>query len=112
MSASRISKHDPERTRVSEREEEIRRPVGQLQRNDGEIPRLVALVEEGYRSYAENVHRLNVVDGLIAKRHVREQQLEGEEGGYESAQDEDESEQEEYDDEQSVTVKLGHLRIH
>jgi hypothetical protein len=99
-------------------EEEIRRHVEQLQRKDGEFARLVAQVEEGQRSYAENMHRLNVVNGLIAKRRAREQEFEdeqedyeSEQEDYESEQDEDESEQE-YDDEQSIRVKLGHLRIH
>jgi hypothetical protein len=76
-----------------------------LQREDGKIPRLVAQVEEWQRSYAENVHRLNILS-------AREQELEGEEEDYESAQDEDESKQEEYNDEQSIAVKLGYLRIH
>jgi hypothetical protein len=77
----------------------------QLRRKDGEFARVAAQVEEGQRSYAENVHRLNVVNGLIAKRRAREQELDSEEEDYES-------EQEEYDDEQSIRVKLGHLRIH
>ena len=64
---------------------------GGLHREDGKIPRLVAQVEEKQRSYAENVHRLNIVS-------AREQELEVEEEDYESAQDEDESEQVEYDD--------------
>ena len=84
----------------------------QLRRKDGEFARVAAQVEEGQRSYAENVHRLNVVNGLIAKRRAREQELDSEEEDYESEQDDDESEQEEYDDEQSIRVKLGHLRIH
>ena len=53
----------------------------------------MAQVEEGKRSYAENVHRLDVVNCLIAKRRTREQGLEFEfEDDYESEQDEQESE--------------------
>jgi hypothetical protein len=86
-------------------EEEIRRHVEGLQRDDGEFVRLVEQVEEGKRSYAENVHRLNVVSGLIAKRQAREQEFED----HESDQ---ESEEEEHEVEQCVRVKLGQLRIH
>ena len=92
--------------------EEVRRHKEQLQRKDGEFATVAARVEEGQRSYAENVHRLNVVNGLIAKRRAREQELDSEEEDYESEQDNDESEQEEYDDEQSIRLKLGYLKIH
>lgn len=70
---------------------------------DVEMARLAAQVEEGQRSYAENVHRLDVVNGLIAKRAAWEQELEfeGEEECYESEQDE-----------HSIRTKLDHLRIH
>jgi hypothetical protein len=62
----------------------------QREEKDAELARLAAQVEEGQRSYAENVHRLDVVNGLIAKRRAREQDLEfeGEEDDYESEQDE------------------------
>ena len=92
-------------------EEEILRHVEGLQRRDGEFARLVAQVEEGQHSYAENVHRLNVVNDLIAKRCAREQEFDGEED-YESKEDEEGSEQDAYEGEQSIRVKLGHLRIH
>jgi flagellar biosynthesis chaperone FliJ len=71
-------------------EEEIQRHMEglatQREEKNGELARLAAQVEEGQRSYAENVHRLDVVNGLIAKRHARERELEfgGEEEGYES----------------------------
>jgi hypothetical protein len=61
----------------------------------------VAQVEEGQHSYTENVHRLDVVNGLIVKRHAREQELEDEQKDYESKEDEDDSEEEEYEDEKS-----------
>ena len=103
MSASRISKHDPVHACILEREEEIRRHVGA---STGKMARFRDWWHRSRKSNAaENVHRLNIVS-------AREQELEVEEEDYESAQDEDESEQEEYDDEQSITVKLGHLRIH
>ncbi|KAF8487708.1 hypothetical protein F5888DRAFT_1710504 [Russula emetica] len=68
-------------------EEEIQRHMEglatQREEKDRELARLAAQVEEGQRSYAENVHRLYVVNGLIAKRRAREQELEfeGEEEG-------------------------------
>ena len=71
-------------------EEEIQRHMEglatQREEKDAELARLAAQVEEGQRGYAENVHRLDVVNGLIAKRSAREQELEfeGEEEGYES----------------------------
>ena len=90
-----------------------------LRWKDGEFASLVAQVEEGQRSYAENVHCLDVVNGLIAKRRAREQEFEGEQEDYESEQDDDESEQddneserEEHEGEQSIRVKLDYLRIH
>ena len=70
---------------------------------DGEMARLAAQVEEGKRSYAENVHRLDVVNGLIAKRRAWEQELE-----FESDEENNESEQ----DERIIRTKLGHLGIH
>lgn len=88
-------------------EEEIQRHVDglatQREEKDGEMAKLAAQVEEGKRSYTENVHRLDVVNGLIAKRRAWEQELEfeGEEEGHESEQDE-----------HSIRAKLGHLRIH
>ncbi|KAF8464792.1 hypothetical protein DFH94DRAFT_848780 [Russula ochroleuca] len=107
-------------------EEEIRQHVEGLQRKDGELASLVAQVEEGQRSYAENVHRLNVVNGLIAKRRRLEEEFEGEQEDYESNQDDNESEQdeddseqddsesdrEEHEGEQSIRMKLDYLRIH
>lgn len=93
-------------------EEEIRRHLAELQRKDGEFTRLVAQVEERQHSYAENVHRLNVVNDLIAKRRAREQEFEGEQDDYENDEDEDDSEKEAYEGEQSIRMKLGHLRIH
>jgi len=71
-------------------EEEIQRHMEglatQREEKDAELARLAAQVEEGQRGYAENVHRLDVVNGLIARRSAREQELEfeGEEEGYES----------------------------
>jgi hypothetical protein len=82
-----------------------------LQRKDGEFASLVAQVEEGQRGYAENVHRLDVVNGLIAKRRAREQVFEGEED-FESEQDDNNSEREEHEGEQSIRVKVDYLRIH
>jgi hypothetical protein len=66
--------------------------AAQREEKDGEMARLLAArVEEGRRSYAENVHCLDVVNGLIAKRSAWEQELEfegcDEEGGYESEKD-------------------------
>lgn len=77
-------------------------PATQREEKDGEMARLAAQVEEGQRSYAENVHCLDVVNDLIAKRSVWEQELEfeGEEEGCESEQDE-----------RSIRTKLDHLRI-
>ena len=78
-------------------EEEVQRHMEELatqrEENSGELARLAEQVEEGQGSYAENLHRLDVVNGLIAKRHAREQELEleGEEEGYDE-QDEYESE--------------------
>lgn len=75
-------------------EEEIQRHMEglatQREEKDAELARLAAQVEEGRHSYAENVHRLDVVNSLIAKRRAREQELEfeGEEDDYESEQDE------------------------
>jgi hypothetical protein len=75
-------------------EEEIQRHMEglatQREEKDAELARLAAQVEEGRLSYAENVHRLDVVNGLIAKRRAREQEVEfeGEEDDYESEQDE------------------------
>jgi hypothetical protein len=98
-----------------------------LQRKDGEFASLVAQVEEGQRGYAENVHRLDVVNDLIAKRRAREREFEGEEG-FESEQDDDQSDQdedeseskqddnkserEEHEGEQNIRVKLDYLKIH
>ena len=65
-----------------------------LRWKDGEFASLVAQVEEGQRGYAENVHRLDVVNGLIAKRRAREQEFEGEQEDFESEQDDNESERE------------------
>ena len=79
-------------------EEDIRRYMEQVWRKDGDFARLVAQVEKGQRSHAENVYRLNVVNGLIVKRRAREQELEDEQEEYGSEQDDDESEQEDYDD--------------
>jgi len=79
-------------------EEEIQRHMEglatQREEKDAELATLATQVEDGQRSYAENVHRLDVVNGLIAKRHAREQEseFEGEEEGYESEQDERENE--------------------
>jgi hypothetical protein len=79
----------------------------QREEKDDELARLAAQVEEGQRSYAENVHRLDVVNGLIAKRRAWEQELEfeGEEEDYESGKDGHEGEH-------SIRTKFGHLRIH
>ena len=79
----------------------------QREEKDSELAKLGAQVEEGQRSYAENVHRLDVVNGLIAKRRVWEQELEfeGEEEDYESGKDG-------HDSEHSIRTKFGHLRIH
>ncbi|KAH9981776.1 hypothetical protein BJV77DRAFT_967145 [Russula vinacea] len=93
-------------------EEEVRRHVEGLRWKDGEFASLVAQVEEGQRSYAENVHRLDVVNGLIAKRRAREWEFEGEQEDYESEQDDNESEREEHEGEQSIRAKLDYLRIH
>lgn len=69
-------------------EEEIQRQVEGLatQREEkyGELAKLAAQVQEGQRSYAENLHRLDVVNGLIDKRR----EFEGEEEGCESEQGE------------------------
>ena len=94
-------------------EEEVQRHTGlttQREEKDGGLARLAAQVEEGQRSYAENVHRLDVVNGLIAERRAWEQELEfeGEEDSedYGSEQDGHES------GEHSIRTKLGNLRIH
>jgi hypothetical protein len=88
-------------------EEEIQRHVEGLatQREEkaGELARLAAQVEEGQRSYAENVHCLDVVNGLIAKRRGWEQELE-----LEGGEEDYESERGEH----SIGTKLDHLRIH
>ena len=76
----------------------IRRYMEQVWQKDGDFARLVAQVEKGQRSHAENVYRLNVVNSLIVKRRAREQELEDEQEEYGSEQDDDESEQEDYDD--------------
>ena len=101
-------------------EEEVQRHMeglsAQREEKDGELARLAAQVEEGQRNYAENVHRLDVVNGLIAKRCAREQGLEfkGDKEGYEpdSEQDEYNSGKEEQEGERSVSARRGHLKIH
>ena len=93
-------------------EEEVRRHVEGLRWKDGEFASLVAQVEEGQRGYAENVHRLDVVNGLIAKRRAREREFKGEQEDFKSEQDDNESEREEHEGEQSIRVKLDYLRIH
>lgn len=109
-------------------EEEIRQHLEGLKRNDGEIARLEEQVEEGQRSYAENAHRLDVVNDLIAKRRAREQEFESEEEDCENEQEgeegehdveeedyesgEQESEEEEHEVEQIPRVKIGQLKIH
>ena len=65
-------------------EEEIRRHLAELQRKDGEFTRLVAQVEERQHSYAENVHRLDVVNGLVTKQRLRKQEIGGEQEDYDS----------------------------
>lgn len=71
-----------------EAQRHLERLATQREEKAGELARLTAQVEEGQRSYAENVHRLDVVNSLIAKRRTREQGLEfefeGEEDDYES----------------------------
>jgi len=79
-------------------EQEIQRHMEglatQREEKDAELATLATQVEEGQRSYAENVHRLAVVNDLIATRCAREQELEfeGAEECYESEQHEHESE--------------------
>ena len=73
-------------------EEEIQRHMeglaNQREEKNGELARLAAQVDEGQRSYAENVHRLDVVNGLIAKRRAREREpeFEGEGDGYDESE--------------------------
>jgi hypothetical protein len=88
--------------------------VAQREEKDGELARLAAQVEQGQRSYAENVHCLDVVNGLIAKRRAREQlELDDEEEECSGSEwDEHESGQEAHEGEQSIRTKLDHLTLH
>ena len=51
-------------------EEEIRQHVAAIRRNDGELTQLVAKIEEGQRSRAENERLLASLNTLIANRHA------------------------------------------
>ena len=89
--------------------------VAQREEKDGELARLAAQVEQGQHGYAENVHGLDVVNGLIAKRRARERELEldsEEEECSGSEWDEHESGQEAHEGEQGIGTKLDHLTIH
>jgi len=54
-------------------EEEIRQHVAAIRRNDGELAQLVAKIEEGQRSRAENENLLASLNTLIASRHGHEE---------------------------------------
>ena len=53
-------------------EGEIRQHVAAIRRNDGELAQLVAKIEEGQRSRAENENLLVTVNAFIARRHGHE----------------------------------------
>jgi hypothetical protein len=53
--------------------EEIRQHVAAIRRNDGELARLVAKIEEGQRSRTENENLLATLNTLIARRHASEE---------------------------------------
>ena len=71
-------------------------------------------------SYAENVHRLDVVNGLVTKQRLREQEIGGEQEDYESEQDEysrrtvgqGRERRIRRRTEYCIRVKLGHFKIH
>lgn len=94
-------------------EEEVQRHTEGLatqgEEKDAELARLVAQVEEGQRSHAENVHRLDVVNGLIAKRRTREQEseFESEDEGYEYEREEHENEYAAHDASKVLRRKLA-----
>ena len=54
-------------------EEEIQQHVEAVRRNDGELAQLVAKIEEGQRSRAENENLLVTLNTLIASRHAHEE---------------------------------------
>ena len=54
-------------------EEEIRQHVAAIRRNDGELAQLVAKIEEGQRSRAENENLLATLNTFIARRHGYEE---------------------------------------
>jgi len=54
-------------------EEEIQQHVTTVRQNDGELAQLVAKIEEGQRSRAENENLLVTLNALIARRHGHEE---------------------------------------
>jgi len=54
-------------------EEEIQQHVAGVRQNDGELAQLVAKIEEGQRSRAENENLLVTLNALIASRHGHEE---------------------------------------
>jgi hypothetical protein len=54
-------------------EEEIRQHMTAIRRNDGELARMMAEIEEEQRSYADNENILATLNTLIARRHGLEQ---------------------------------------
>jgi len=54
-------------------EEDIQQHVATVRQNDGELAQLVAKIEEGQRSRAENENLLVTLNALIARRHGHEE---------------------------------------
>ena len=55
-------------------EEEIRQHLAAIRRNDEELGQLVAEIEEGQRSRAENENMLATLNTLIADRHAEDEE--------------------------------------
>jgi hypothetical protein len=58
--------------------EEIRQHVAAIRRNDGDLARFVAEIEEGQRSHADNENLLATLNTLIAGRRAQQQDVERE----------------------------------
>ena len=86
VSAPRVSKCVLKHTRILSRRKTSDGTwrLAELQQRDGEFTRLVAQVEERQHSYAENVHRLDVVNGLVTKQRLQKQEIGGEQEDYDS----------------------------
>jgi hypothetical protein len=57
--------------------EEIQQHVAAVRRKDGDLAQLIAKIDEGQPSLAENENRLAALNALIARRHAQEEADEG-----------------------------------